>query len=108
MTKLLTEESIYKLSDKLSNAQAYSAILGRYEFIIDDLYYHGGDIKGDFMTLQYKNTGISDHINIRFNSDISLDKPVADYPIDVDDLENIIKVTKIFTSWWNQIPEINE
>lgn len=106
MTKLLTEESIYKLSDKLSDAQAYSAILGRNDFLIDGAYYEGGDTTGSFMTIEYLDSGISEYIDIDNAGRVSLDNNTNEYSAMYgEDFMDIAKVTNVFTAWWKNLPE---
>lgn len=106
MTKLINTENITELSKQLEAIQENSAILGRNEYLIDDIYYHGGDVKAEYMVIQYLDSGISETIEIDNAGRISLDNNTNEYsPMYGEDLMDIAKVSNVLTAWWKNLPE---
>lgn len=107
MNKLITTDDMNSLAEQIADIQEYSAILGRNEFLINDIYYHGGTVKGSYMVIQYLDSGISEIIEIDSNGRVYLDNNTNEYsPMYGEDLEDIAKVTKILTTWWNNLTEV--
>lgn len=108
MTKLINKENIKELSKQLETIQEDSAILIQNDYIIDGrTYYEGGDTKANWMSIEYLNSGISEIIEIDTQGRISLDNNTNEYsPMYGEDLEDITKVAKILTTWWNNLTEV--
>lgn len=109
MTKLITTNDLTQLSKQLENIQENSTILGRNEFLIDGTYLDGNNAEGDFMSIQYLDSGISETIEIDNEGHVYLDNNTNEYaPMYGEDLEDIAKVAKILNAWWNNLPKTNK